>query len=177
MCDEEKSASGAGRKSGLDAARSAFYAGDIAATIVEYHSKNGGLLRREDMESFRVEIEDPVRFSFEGVDLYTCGPWCQGPTLSQAASLLRSMELKEAGHNSVQYVNYVAAALNLAFEDRDRYYGDPRFVDVPLARLYRMNTSHRSGAGLKRVWQYHRVGLSRQMLKAIGMGTRPISRL
>jgi gamma-glutamyltranspeptidase / glutathione hydrolase len=135
MCDEEKSASDAGRRSGLEAARRAFYTGDIAATIVDYHARNGGLLTREDMGSFRVEIERPVRFAFEGVDLYTCGPWCQGPTLSQAASLLRRTELEEVGHNSVQYVNHVAAALNLAFEDRDRYYGDPRFVDVPLDRL------------------------------------------
>lgn len=135
MCDEEKGSGGRGREAGLNAARNAFYRGDIAATILDYHAENGGLLTAADMEGFHVEIESPVRFSFEGVDLYTCGPWCQGPTLCQAASLLRSDELIELGHNSPGYTRLVLSALNLAFQDRDRYYGDPRFVDVPLARL------------------------------------------
>ena len=135
MADEERAASGRGREAGLEAARRAFYRGDIANAIVRYHRENDGLLGAEDLAEFRVGVEEPVRFDFEGVEVYVCGPWCQGPALPQALSLLRAAELREMGHNSVDYVHTVVEALKLAFADRERYYGDPRFVNVPLERL------------------------------------------
>ncbi len=135
MADEERAAAGRGRAAGLEAARRAFYRGDIASAILDYHRENGGLLASEDLAEFRVEVAAPVRFDFEGVEVYACGPWCQGPALPQALSLLRAEELRAMGHNSTDYVHRVVEALKLAFADRERYYGDPRFVDVPLDRL------------------------------------------
>ena len=135
MADEESAASGRGREAGLEAARRAFYRGDIASAILRYHRENDGLLGAEDLAEFRAAVEEPVRFDFEGVEVYVCGPWCQGPALPQALSLLRAAELRDMGHNSVDYVHTVVEALKLAFADRERYYGDPRFVDVPLERL------------------------------------------
>ena len=135
MADEERAAAGRGREAGLEAARRAFYRGDIASTILRYHRENDGLLAAEDLAEFRSRVEEPVRFDFEGVEVYACGPWCQGPALPQALSLLRAAELRDMGHNSVDYVHSVVEALKLAFADRERYYGDPRFVEVPLDRL------------------------------------------
>ncbi|MEC9455137.1 MAG: gamma-glutamyltransferase family protein [Pseudomonadota bacterium] len=139
MADEERSAAKRGREAGLEAARTAFYRGDIAAAILRYHRENGGLLSADDLADYRSAIEAPVRVAFEGVGVYSCGPWCQGPVLLQALSLLRAEELRSFGHNSVDYVHTVAEALKLAFADRERYYGDPRFVDVPLDHLLSAN--------------------------------------
>ncbi len=135
MADEEQGAAKGGREAGLEAARAAFYRGDIGAAILRYHRDNGGLLSADDLADYRSAVEAPVCAAFEGIDVYTCGPWCQGPVLLQALALLRAEELHAFGHNSLDYVHTVAEALKLAFADRERYYGDPRFVDVPLDRL------------------------------------------
>ena len=139
MADEERAASARGREVALEAARSAFYKGDIAATILEYHRREGGLLSAEDLCEYRSEIEPPVKRTVtclgRPLDVYTCGPWCQGPTLLMMLALLEGFDLAELGHNSVDYVHVVAEAMKLALADRERYFGDPRFVDVPIARL------------------------------------------
>jgi gamma-glutamyltranspeptidase/glutathione hydrolase len=135
MVDEEAAAAKKGRDAGLQAAHDAFYRGDIGAAISRYHSKNGGWLRDGDLAGYEARIEAPVKHSFEGIDVYTCQPWCQGPALLQALSLLDSATLKSQGHNSAAYLHTVIEALKLAFADRERFYGDPAFVDVPLERL------------------------------------------
>ena len=149
MADEERAAAGRGREAGLEAARRAFYRGDIASAILRYHRENGGLLAAEDLAEFRSRVEEPVRFDFEGVEVYACGPWCQGPALPQALSLLRAGELRNMGHNSADYVHTVVEALKLAFADRERYYGDPRFVDVPLDRLLSVEYQERQRARIQ----------------------------
>ena len=134
MADEERAAGG-DRAAGLAAARDAFYRGDIAAAIATYHRENGGLLTADDLASFHVAVEPPERVSVGGVDVYTCGPWCQGPTLLQALRLLDMEALAAHGHNSPEALHTMAEALKLAFADRERWIGDPRFVDVPMAAL------------------------------------------
>lgn len=135
MADEEASASSKGRDDGLQAARAAFYEGDIAQTIAKFHREEGGFITEEDMREFRVAIEPPVKHTYNGIDVYTCGPWCQGPVLLQMMALLDSYDLKGMGHNSVEYIHTLSEAIKLAFADRERYYGDPRFVDVPMDTL------------------------------------------
>lgn len=135
MADEEKAASAKGRAAGLKAARDAFYLGDIARAIVAYHRENEGLLSAEDMASFRVAVEPPVRTRFGTLDVYACGPWCQGPVLLEMLNILAGIDLKSMGHNSVDYAHVVVEAIKLAFADRERYFGDPRFVDVPVETL------------------------------------------
>ena len=135
MVDEEKTAAGRSREAGLQAARDAFYRGDIAAAIVRYHAENGGLLTAGDLADFRVGIEPPVQIRFGDIDVYACGPWCQGPSLLQALQLLDESNLSALGHNSPAYIHRVTEALKLAFADRHQYYGDPRFVDVPMDEL------------------------------------------
>ncbi len=135
MADQEKAASGKGRVAGLAAARDAFYRGDIAQTIAKYHRENGGLLTAEDLAEYRSEIEQPLHYSFKGTDVMSCGPWCQGPVLLQMLSMLNEVDLKALGHNSREYIHLLAEVMNLCFADRERYYGDPRFVDVPMETL------------------------------------------
>ena len=131
MADEEQAAAGEGRAAGLQAARHAFYSGDLAATIVDFHRQHDGLLTIEDMAGFRVGIEAPVHTRFAGVDVYACGPWCQGPALLQMLSILEGIDLSELGHNSPAYLHTMIEAMKLSLADRERFYGDPRFVEVP----------------------------------------------
>ncbi|TMJ23967.1 MAG: gamma-glutamyltransferase family protein, partial [Alphaproteobacteria bacterium] len=84
MVDQERAASSRGRLAGLAAARAAFYCGDIAETIVRYHEQNGGYLARDDLANFHSRYEEPVKVRWRDFEVYTCGPWCQGPMLAQA---------------------------------------------------------------------------------------------
>lgn len=135
LADEEKAAAGKGRAAGLQAAREAFYRGDVAQAIVAYHRANGGLMTMEDLAGFRVAIEPPVRTRFGALDLYACGPWCQGPVLLEMLNIVGGVDLKALGHNSIDYAHAVTETIKLAFADRERYFGDPRFVDVPVDTL------------------------------------------
>ncbi|MDA1099027.1 MAG: gamma-glutamyltransferase [Proteobacteria bacterium] len=131
MADCEAGAGG-GRVAGLRAARDAFYKGDIARQIDAYHSDNGGLLRRADLAAFEVEVEDALSVEVGGTRVYSCGPWCQGPLLLQIMQLLQGQDLRGMGHNSTAYIHHVTEAVKLAAADRERWYGDPRFTDVPM---------------------------------------------
>ncbi|WP_108663666.1 gamma-glutamyltransferase family protein [Acuticoccus kandeliae] len=133
MADEEAAAGG--REAGLAAARKAFYEGDIARTIVAFHEANGGFMTMEDMAGFRVGHEPPVRSSFGDLDVVSCGPWCQGPVLGQMLNMLDGRDLAALGHNSPDYIHLLTEVIKLAFADRERHYGDPRFVDVPIEGL------------------------------------------
>ncbi len=135
MADEERAAARHGRAAGLAAARAAFYRGDLAQKMIRYHRDNGGLLTAEDLAGHRAEIEAPLRYTFRGIEVLSCGPWCQGPVLLQMLALLEADDLAALGHNTPAYVHRVAEAMKLCFADRDRYYGDPRFVPVPIETL------------------------------------------
>ncbi len=140
MADQEKAHAGKGRAAGLHAARDAFYKGDIAALIAKYHKENGGWVTMQDLADYKVSFEQPLKTQYAGVDLYTCGPWCQGPVLAQALNLVAGFDVRKLGHNSPQYIHLLTEALKLAFADRQRYYGDPKFVDVPMDAL--LSTSY-----------------------------------
>jgi len=139
MADEERAAASKagrnGRAAGLQAARDAFYKGDIARAIVKFHAESGGLMSAEDLAEFRVRIEPTVSTTFAGVDLHACGAWCQGPVVPMTLNMLKNHDLKALGHNSAQYVHRITEALKLAFSDRHHFFGDPRFVDVPIEHL------------------------------------------
>jgi gamma-glutamyltranspeptidase/glutathione hydrolase len=135
MADEEKRASGKGRAAGLAAAHAAFYQGDIARTITAYHTKNGGWLSMEDMGAFRARVEPPTKVRFQNMDVFTCGPWCQGPALAMILKMLARDDLRALGHNTPAYIHLLTEAVKLAFSDREAFFGDPRFIDVPLPTL------------------------------------------
>ena len=128
-------AGGADRVTALEVARRAFYEGDIAQTIVAYHADHGGWLSREDLAAYRTPVETPLAIDFQGATIYSCRPWCQGPSLLQMLRILDGIDLSALGHNSADYVHTLAETIKLAFADRERYYGDPDVIDVPIDRL------------------------------------------
>ncbi|WP_108662889.1 gamma-glutamyltransferase family protein [Acuticoccus kandeliae] len=135
MIDEETSAAGGGREAGLEAARAAFYRGDIAREMVRYHAENGGWLAAEDLATFRSDVDPALRFTFGDTEVFTCGPWCQGPLLGQTLQMLDGFDFRSAGYNTSAYIHHVVEAAKLAYSDRHHFYGDPKFVDVPIEIL------------------------------------------
>ena len=135
LADVEKANRRKGRMLALRAARNEFYRGDIAAAIVKYHKQNGGLMRMEDFTGFSVKSEPTVKAKFNGIEVHTGGPWCQGAVLPMALNILKGVDLRAMGHNSPQYIHVVAEALKLAFADRHHHFGDPDFVKVPMKGL------------------------------------------
>jgi gamma-glutamyltranspeptidase / glutathione hydrolase len=135
LADVEGAVASRGREAGIDAVRRAFYRGDIAQAIARHQRENGGLLTGKDMAAYRVTIENPAQTRFHGIDVYSCGAWCQGPLLLQALNLVEGIDLATLGHNSVAYIHTVTEAIKLAAADREAWYGDPKFVDVPLDAL------------------------------------------
>ena len=135
LVDEETAHAGRDRQAGLAAVRRAVYEGDIATRIAAHQRENGGLLTARDMARFRVGVEPAVATTFGPVEIRGCGPWCQGPMLLQALNILDGMDLEAMGHNSVAYLHTLAQAIDLAAADRHAYYGDPRFVGVPVGTL------------------------------------------
>ena len=131
----EKDAAGKGREAAIQAAHDLFYLGEIAQELVQFNRDQGGLLSREDMAEFQAKLEPPAVANYKGTEVYTCGPWCQGPTTLQALRILEGFDLQAMGHNSADYLHTLIEALKLAFSDRHSYYGDPDFVDVPMSGL------------------------------------------
>src|SRR3954447_23415957 len=136
MADQEAAAARkGGRAAGLAAARDAFYRGDIAQKIVAYHKANVGWLREDDLAEFRSDVETPLHVRYGDVTVFGCRPWCQGPVLLQTLKILDGIDVRALGHNTPDYVHTLIEALKLAFADRHAYYGDPKFVDVPIEAL------------------------------------------
>jgi gamma-glutamyltranspeptidase/glutathione hydrolase len=132
MIDAERGAASGGRERGLRAARDLFYKGEVAERMVDFCQAEGGYLTMEDFADFHVKVEPPETVPYKDYQVYTCGPWCQGPSLLQVLNILEGVDLADLGHNSAEYVHTAVEAVKLAFADRDAYYGDPDFVEVPM---------------------------------------------
>jgi gamma-glutamyltranspeptidase/glutathione hydrolase len=133
----------AARADGIPAARDLFYRGEIARTMADFCQEQGGLLTFDDLAAYRVRVEDPIMSEYHGHVVASCGPWCQGPVVNQTLAILERFDLVSMGHNSTAYIHTLTEALKLAFADRERYYGDPVFVNVPLHRLLSPNYARR----------------------------------
>ena len=123
------------RHAGLMSARDYFYRGPIARRIGDYMQANGGLLAADDFAKFAAKVGQPVETSYRGYEVYKAGFWTQGPALIETLNMLEGFDLKKMGHNSPTYIHTLAEALKLAMADRDRYYGDPNFVKIPMTEL------------------------------------------
>ena len=134
LVETERKAAGT-REEKLAAARDRFYKGDIADELEEWYISTGAFLRKRDLAAHKTLVEDPVKVDYRGYTVYKCGTWTQGPMLCQTLRLLEGFDLKGMGHASADYIHTVTEALKLGFADRDEYYGDPLFVDVPLKSL------------------------------------------
>jgi gamma-glutamyltranspeptidase / glutathione hydrolase len=127
------------RHAGLMAARDYFYRGPIARRIGDYMQANGGLLAAGDFARFTAKLGQPVETDYRGYQVYKAGFWTQGPALIETLNMLEGFDLKKMGHNSVAYIHTLAEALKLGMADRDRYYGDPEFVKIPMTELLSKN--------------------------------------
>ena len=139
MVASEQKTSGS-REEKIQAASDRFYGrnganSDIADALEGFYIDKGGFLRKKELAAHVTLVEDPVTVDYRGYTVYKCGPWTQGPYLCQALRLLEGFDLKVMGNTSTDYVHVVTEALKLAMADRDAYYGDPEFVDVPLSKL------------------------------------------
>jgi len=115
------------RKEAIYAAYDRFYKGDIAKEFVRGCREQGGLITMEDMANWRVKIEEPMMTAYKGIEVYKLQQWSQGPVMLQTLNILENFDLKDMGYNSVKYIHTLYQAMNLAYADRDFYYGDPAF--------------------------------------------------
>ena len=123
------------REEKLGAARDRFYLGDVADDLEAWYISTGAFLRKQDLAAHRTVVEEPVSVNYRGYTVYKCGPWTQGPMLCENLQMLEGFDLKRMGYLSGDYIHVIAETLKLGFADRDEYFGDPDFVDVPLRFL------------------------------------------
>jgi len=133
LVEAERQALRAGkdRKAAIHAAYDRFYKGDIAKDLVGAVRELGGLFTLEDLANWKVKIEEPVHTSYKGIEVYKLTTWVQGPVMLQALNILESFDLKSMGYGSTRYIHTLYQAMNLAYADRDFYYGDPSFSPAP----------------------------------------------
>jgi gamma-glutamyltranspeptidase/glutathione hydrolase len=117
-------AAGKSRKDAILAANHRFYRGDIAKELVRGAQEVGGLLTLDDLANWKVRIEEPVKTTYKGIDVYKLDFWTQGPAMLQALNMLEPLDVKAMGYNSARYIHALYQVMNLAFADRDFYYGD-----------------------------------------------------
>ena len=134
--EREALAAGKGRKAAIYAAYDRFYKGDLAREFVRGSKEQGGLVTLDDLAAWKVRIEEPVMASYKGIEVYKLTSWVQGPVMLQALNMLETIDLKALGYNSAAYIHTLYQVMNLAFADRDFYYGDPYFPpEEPLRGL------------------------------------------
>ncbi|HYE94121.1 MAG TPA: gamma-glutamyltransferase [Terriglobales bacterium] len=134
MARAEAKAGGA-REAGVRAARDEFYKGETAKRIAEFHRAEDGPLALEDLTSFEIEVAPALVGRFREYEMAVCGFWCQGPIFLQMLNLVEGLDLEKLGHNSPGYIHQLVETMKLAFADREAYYADPTFVEIPAERL------------------------------------------
>ena len=142
LCQAEAEAAGRGRTAGLEAATDAFYRGPIADQILDYitnhpiedasGSAHTGLLTADDFAQWHAAVEEPITYRYRGLDVHKCSSWTQGPVFLQQLAILHAFDLHGMGHNTMEYLHTWIESAKLAFADREAYYGDPEFDDVPI---------------------------------------------
>jgi gamma-glutamyltranspeptidase/glutathione hydrolase len=123
------------RVKAIEAGRNAFYTGEIGRRIVDADRAAGGVFGYDDLASYHGRREAPVTTNFHGFDVYKAGAWTQGPALLETLNILEGEDLRSMGDGSARYLHTVHEAIKLAYDDRNAYFGDPAFVQVPMAGL------------------------------------------
>lgn len=126
--EKEAVQKGKSRKEAIYAAYNRFYKGDIAEEFVRGSKEQGGLITMNDLANWTVIEETPLQTNYKGIEVFKLREWTQGPAMLQALNILERFDLKKMGYNSTEYIHTVYQAMNLAFADRDFYYGDPYFT-------------------------------------------------
>lgn len=136
---------GTSRESEIEAAQDAFYRGFVAEAIGEFAAnskpldatgeRHGGFLTADDLARWYPATESPVAVRYRDSAVYKAGPWSQGPVFLQQLTLLEGLPLPELGLASPDYLHTLIECAKLAFADREAWYGDPDYTDVPLEAL------------------------------------------
>jgi gamma-glutamyltranspeptidase / glutathione hydrolase len=138
----EAEAAGTDRETQIEAARRAFYEGFVAEAVGGYLAQaevadgtgepHRAFLTAGDLASWRASTEPPASFDFAGLTVCKTQPWGQGPVFLQQLALLAGFGLAELAPGGAEYIHTVVECAKLAFADREAWYGDPRFTEVPL---------------------------------------------
>ena len=112
-----------------------FYNGDIAQTISEFITEQGGFLSVDDLKNYEPEWINPVSSDYRGFDVWELPPNGQGIAALQILNILEQYDIANMGHNSAEYIHLFTEAKKLAYEDRAKYYADMSFADVPVKEL------------------------------------------
>lgn len=115
------------RKEAIYAAYDRFYKGDIADELVRSTQEQGGLITKEDLANWQVYIEKPDKVNYKGIDVYKLTSWVQGPVMLQALNMVEQLDMGCMQYNSSKYIHGLYQVMNMAFADRDFYYGDPYY--------------------------------------------------
>ena len=134
LVEAEHAAEG-NRVDGVRAARKCFYTGEVGRIIAECSQRVGGILDVDSLADYEAKYETPIKTSFLGHEIHGQRTWTQGAVLMQALNILENFDMRAMGYNSTAYIHTVSQALNLAFADRQVYYGDPDFSDIPIDGL------------------------------------------
>lgn len=123
------------RTASIDAVRDYFYRGEIARKIDAFSRENKGLLRYEDLSTFRLKPEEPLSVQYKNYTFFKPGFYTQGPAALQLLNLLELAGISKMEFGSEDYIHVSTEAIKLAYADRDTYYGDPNFAKVPADEL------------------------------------------
>jgi gamma-glutamyltranspeptidase/glutathione hydrolase len=118
---------GKSRKEAIYAAYQRFYQGDIAEEFARACQEMGGLITKEDLANWKVYLEEPVKTTYKDLEVYKLTTWVQGPVMLQALNMLEQLNVGSMGYNTAAYIHALYQVMNLAYADRDFYYGDPYF--------------------------------------------------
>ncbi|HXV64682.1 MAG TPA: gamma-glutamyltransferase family protein [Vicinamibacteria bacterium] len=135
MVEAERDRRERGREAGIVAARDRFYKGDIAREMVAFLKEHGAPFELEDFSEFYARVEEPTSVTYRGYTVYKQSFNSQGPALLQTLNILETFDLASMGRNSADYLHVLVEAMKLAYADRDTYFADPDFVDIPAAGL------------------------------------------
>ncbi len=134
-----------GREAEIERARAVWSKGFVAEAIGRFCATHDvmdtsgrahrGLLTADDMAGWEASVEAPISYDYGRYTVLKCGPWTQGLATLQQLALLSGFALDGMDPSGPDFVHLVVECAKLAFADRDTFYGDPDFVDVPVARL------------------------------------------
>lgn len=128
--EAEALANGKSRKEAIYTAYDRFYRGDIAEEIARSVQEQGGLITKEDLAKWKVHIEEPIMTTYKGIEVYKLTTWVQSPVMLQCLNMLEQVDVQSMGYNTPKYLHALYQVMNLAFADRDFYYGDPYYPPV-----------------------------------------------
>lgn len=134
-----------GRETQVDAARNAWYRGFVAEAVGKFAAtteamdtsgrRHRGVITADDMARWSATIEAPLTLDYRGHTVLKCGPWSQGPAMLQTLALMSGFDVAAMDPVGAEFIHHVVESMKLAFADREAFYGDPGFIDVPMATL------------------------------------------